>query len=121
MTTQAELKQQIIDLYNNSDLKVNQIIRKLNITPSQFYKIRKQIQPQLNQRPKGKQRTTSTIKNFSYNHTTNNYEIRKRGVYYGSVKTHRQAERLVELLEMVGWRKELAGELKKQTIKEIPK
>ena len=97
-------EKKFIELYNNTNIPARKIKTQLKLTEWHYTHIRNKLKPYLNLREKGRQRKQKHKPvNYSYNHSTHNYQIRKNGVYYGSVKSLKEAQRMVELFEANNW------------------
>lgn len=115
---------EFIQLYNNYDIPVRKIRRKLNLSHNDFYKLRTKLiqQGKIEPRPfKRQKRQKHQPKWYSYSHSTQDFKIWRNNKYYGSVKTLKQAQRFVELLNENNWDYSLRYELKKQVKKEFPR
>lgn len=115
-------EKEFIQLYNNWNITTREIRKKLNLEYNQYYKIYNRLKKEgkITPRPFRRHKKDNNLepKNYSLNHTTNNYQIRKNGIYYGCCKTLKQAQKMVELFNENGWDENSKKEVK-QKIKEV--
>lgn len=115
-------EQEFIKLCNNPNISLRIIRRRFGLKYNDFVKIRNRlieegkIQPRTFRRKKN---TPHKVLNYSFCNTTQSYQIRKNGKYYGNFKTEKQAQRFVELLRENNWDYNLKEDLKKQVLKEV--
>ena len=119
----SEKEDDFIQLYNNKEVKIKEIMEKLDLSRSNFYTLRNRLgkqgkikyrnnwnaQKRLRRVPKCIHK--STIKGIVY------FQIKKGGVYYCAVKDSRDAIAIVEKLDKCGWNKSLVNEIKEEVCK----
>lgn len=111
-----------IETYNDNNLSLRKIRRKLGLKHNEFDKIRNQLIQEGKIKPrtfKAPRKKPHIPKNYSFCNTTKNYQIRKNGVYFGCVKKEQEARKFVELLKEKNWDYDLKDELRLQAIKEV--
>ena len=116
-------EQDFIQLYNNKEVKIKEIMEKLDLSRSNFYTLRNRLgkqgkikyrnnwnaQKRLKRVPRHIHRCTS--KGIVY------FQIKKGGVYYCAVKDYRDAIAIVEKLDKCGWNKSLVNKIKEEVCK----
>ena len=118
---------ELIRLYNNGT-KADTIMKKLNITKSQYqnFKIRLKRRNEITLKNpnagKKKQKHHSRLnpKNYYFNRGSDRWYVMHSGTYYACFFTEPQAQRFVELMRECDWDKSKKDELKWKAIKERP-
>ena len=111
---------EFIDSYNDWGISVRKIRQRLNISHEKFYEMRTKLvdEGKIEPRPFKRQKRQRHIpKHYSYSHASEDFKIWRNGIYYGCVKTIKQAKKFVELLEANNWNVELKDELKKEAMR----
>ena len=115
------LKEDIETMYNDG-VTINMMLKTLHIGYSRLYTIIDELKEEGRIVPRRtgqrKQRIIDRYnpKHYSYNNHTKHYYIRRKGVYYGIVKTVAQAEKFVELMEECNWDYSKRVEIKKEVM-----
>ena len=114
------LKSDVERLYNDGVL-VKNIMRELDLNDGKFYEIVRELKAEnrLILRTVGQKKQNAykaNPKNYYYNRYNDSFQIRRSGVYYGSVKTKSQAERFVELMKECNWDYDKRNEVKQRVV-----
>ena len=117
---------EFVEAYNGNKLSIPELQQELNITNSEYRKLRKAgIEENLitlKRRGRKKKRTYKTNpKHYSCHLIKGRFywKIHYKDDYYGNVKTEEQAKEIVKRLESVNWDKTQAQRIKEEVIKEI--
>ena len=119
-------EEKFIEYYNNPDMTVKEITKRLGITPHEFTLLRKKCNEEgkIKLRPayrKKKQKHKPKYYSINYRQgKTDYYQVYRKGVYYCSCHTVREAELIVEKLKECDWDKSQIKRIK-QEVKELIK
>ena len=118
-----EHEKQFIKLYNNHTIPVDRIPAMLGISRNNMNRLRKRCieKGTIKQRPKNNKLTNPKYfgaKYYYYDKANESYTIKRKNVYYGSVKTEEMAKKYVPELEKAHWDKKLSKKIKQKIIKE---
>ena len=117
---------EFVEAYNGNKLSIPELQQELNITNSEYRKLRKAgIEENLitlKRRGRKKKRTYKTNPKHYSSHLIKGrfyWKIHYKDDYYGNVKTEKQAKEMVRRLEAVNWDKSQAQRIKEEVIREL--
>ena len=117
---------EFVEAYNGNKLSIPELQQELNITNSEYRKLRKAgIEENLitlKRRGRKKKRTYKTNPKHYSSHLIKGrfyWKIHYKDDYYGNVKTEKQAKEMVRRLEAVNWDKTQAQRIKEEVIREL--
>ena len=117
---------EFVEAYNGNKLSIPELQQELNITNSEYRKLRKAgIEENLitlKRRGRKKKRTYKTNPKHYSSHLIKGrfyWKIHYKDDYYGNVKTEEQAKEIVKRLEAVNWDKTQAQRIKEEVIREL--
>jgi len=118
--------EEFINLYNNPNISVKEIYKKLGWTTKKYCRLRKKAlkekriherQPR-NRKPREKPKRKIT--NYTYNHHSRKFLVRKgknyKMIHYGCYDTREQAEKIVEELRKCNWDKKQLKKIEKKVL-----
>ncbi len=114
----GEVEDKVLEMYLDG-VKVQKICAKLGISYKRYHKVMKPlwdsgaIPKRTAGKKKEKRHERYNPRNYSYERYTNRFIVYHCGVYYGSVRTEKQAKTMVKLLRYYDWDKSMAGKCKK--------
>ena len=112
-------EEDFIQAYNDPTIPATSIPSKLGLTINEYNRLRNQLHEdgKIELRRRIRQRNPKRLKkNKCYSLTRTGwftyYQIVRNRKYYGTVKTEKQAKKMVELMEKVDWDKSKFNEIK---------
>ena len=117
---------EFVEAYNGNKLSIPELREELDISQSDYRKLRKAAIEEnlITLKTRGRKKTSKPIvkpRNYSRYKSRGYiyYNIYKNDIHYCSVKTEQQAQEIVKRLEAVNWDKTQAQRIKEEVIKEI--
>ena len=96
-------KAEFVNLYNDH-VPISEIRSQLDLTPVQHMKLVRECSEEGLIKPRRvPKRTKRRVKNYHFNSTSNKFQVRHSGKYYGSYKTKELVELAVQIAREHNW------------------
>ena len=118
----TDKEQEFIQLYNNKEVKIKEIMEKLDLSRSNYNTLRIRLTKQGKITPRNDWNAQKRLRRVSrhiHRCTSNGivyFQVKNNGVYYCVVKDYRDAVAIVEKLDKCGWNKSLVNEIKEEVV-----